>query len=48
MSDERILTTRRQRCLGLMAMLAVGCSTGESRPSLTSALNRATAPMLSS
>jgi len=37
MSDERILTTRRQCCLGLMAMLAAGCSTGESRPSLISA-----------
>jgi predicted Zn-dependent protease len=37
MSDERIRTTRRQCCLGLMAMLAVGCSTGESRPSLISA-----------
>jgi predicted Zn-dependent protease len=36
MSDERILTTRRQCCLGLMAMLAAGCSTSEPRPSLIS------------
>jgi len=36
MSDEPILTTRRRCCLGLMAMLAAGCSTGESRPSLIS------------
>jgi predicted Zn-dependent protease len=37
MSDDRLAMTRRQCCLGLMAMLAAGCSTGESRPSLISA-----------
>jgi predicted Zn-dependent protease len=36
MSDERSLLTRRQCCRGLMAMVAAGCSTGESRPSLIS------------
>jgi predicted Zn-dependent protease len=36
MSDDRLLMTRRQCCLGLMALLAAGCSTGESRPSLIS------------
>src|SRR5262245_11753000 len=36
MSDDRLLMTRRQCCLGAMALLAAGCSTGESRPSLIS------------
>jgi predicted Zn-dependent protease len=33
MIDDRLLITRRQCCLGAMALLAAGCSTGESRPS---------------
>src|SRR5262249_30141368 len=36
MSDEGLRMTRRQCCLGAMALLAAGCSTGESRPSLIS------------
>jgi len=36
MSDDRLLMTRRQCCLGVMALLAAGCSTGESRPALIS------------
>jgi len=36
MSDDCLLITRRQCCLGAMALLAAGCSTGESRPSLIS------------
>jgi predicted Zn-dependent protease len=36
MSDEGFLVTRRRCCLGLMAMVVAGCSTGESRPSLIS------------
>jgi predicted Zn-dependent protease len=36
MSDEAFLVTRRQCCLGLMAVVVAGCSTGESRPSLIS------------
>jgi predicted Zn-dependent protease len=37
MSDDHLVTTRRQCCLALLAMLAAGCSTGESRPSPSSA-----------
>jgi predicted Zn-dependent protease len=36
MSDECLGMTRRQCCLGAMALLAAGCSTGESRPALIS------------
>src|SRR5262249_8755444 len=36
MSDECLRMTRRQCCLGAMALLAAGCSTGESRPALIS------------
>src|SRR5262249_45114147 len=36
MSDEGLRMARRQCCLGAMALLAAGCSTGESRPSLIS------------
>src|SRR5439155_1065973 len=41
MRDGRMVTTRRQCCLGLLAALMapalVGCGTGSSRPSLVSA-----------